>query len=124
MDMQEICEQATLFRKKAKSTKEWKLNIEALLESNNALFKGPISYEDMEACFNYVLDRYDPNVLIQQGELKEEDYQMFIEEYDGNPFWSLMEIDEHGNIIDVFLYDTDDREAVAEFLEKKYKWIK
>ncbi|MFD2098764.1 hypothetical protein [Flagellimonas iocasae] len=119
--IEEICTHAFLLRKQARTVGEWELNIYALLESNHEIFEGPISLEDMEDCFNHVLDLYDPNVMIRNGELTEEDYSCYIESYDGNPFWSLFQVDEKGNVIDVFLYETDDCEAVGAFLEEKYK---
>ncbi|NVN19251.1 hypothetical protein GUA46_12950 [Muricauda sp. HICW] len=121
MSMDEICMHAKTLREQAKSTKYWELNIKALLESNNEIYEGPISNEDMEACFNYVLDFYDPNKLIEEGELPKEEYDFYIDEYTGNPFWSLFDVNEEGQVVDVFLYETDDCEAVGDFLDKKYK---
>jgi len=122
MSMEQICMHAKALREQAKSLDIWELNIDALLNSNNWIFEGPISREDMKACFNYVLDFYDPNKLIAEGELPEEDYDLYKVEYDGNPFWSLFEVNEQGKVVDVFLHETEDCEEVGRFLEKKYKW--
>jgi hypothetical protein len=123
MTMDELLSEATRIREEAKKTIYWKLNIEALLESNHECFVGPISYEDIEACFNFILDQYDPNILIRDGILSERDYKIYVENSeDGNPFFSLIELDEEKNVKDVILWETDDRELVGEFLSKKYKW--
>ncbi|MBW8198512.1 hypothetical protein [Flagellimonas abyssi] len=121
MSMDEICMHAKTLREQAKATENWEFNIRDLLESNNEIYEGPISNGDMEACFNYVLDLYDPNKMIEEGELPKEEYDFYINEYTGNPFWSLFDVNEEGLVVDVFLYETDDCEAVGEFLDKKYK---
>lgn len=123
MEINEILAEATRIRKAAQESPYWNLNIDALIESNNECFEGPISREDMEACFNFVLDKYDPNVLIKEGFMTPEDYSFYIENYsDGNPFFSLIELDDERNVKDVVLGETDDCEWVGEFLSKKYKW--
>ena len=112
---QEICNRAREVREKAHASVYWKLNIEALLESNNLIFQGPISYQDMEECYNRVLDEYDPNIL--------EYWETDTESYDGNPFWSLVEL-ENGEVSNVMLWETQDVESIATYLSQKYKWRK
>lgn len=124
--MKERCEQATALRVAARKIESWSLNIDELLKSNEAFFEGTISREDMEACYDYVLDQYDPNYLIEHKYLEEKDYQGYLENFDEdphyNPFFELLEIDETGKVVDVVLYTTDDREHLAKFLIKKYKY--
>jgi hypothetical protein len=125
MTMEDLLAEATRIRAEAKKSEFWKLNMEALLESNNELFEGPIAYDDIEACYNYVLDLYDPNVLLKNGGLIHGEYQSYVESSgDGNPFFSLIQLDGNRNVEDVILWETDDVEAVGEFLSKKYKWKK
>lgn len=123
MDISEILTEAARIRKAAQASPYWNLNIDALIESNNECFVGPITRIDMEACFNFVLDKYDPNVLIKDGLLNPDDYPSYIENHiDRNPFFSLIELDDNRDVKDVVLSDTVDCEWVGEFLSAKYEW--
>lgn len=113
-----------ILRVEAKALASWKDNINELIISNNELFEGPISYENMEACYNSILDMYDPNVLIRNNELSKDDYDEFEAELGGDPFWSLLELDTEGRVVDVLLYETVDCKAVGEYLQGKYSWRK
>lgn len=122
-NMNEFLREVSRIRSEAQKSRFWDLNIDALIESNSKCFEGPISRTDMEECYNFVLDQYDPHVLIRTGYLKDADYEDYVNYYaDRNPFIELIELDDQRNIKDVVLYTTDDREFVAEFLSKKYKW--
>jgi hypothetical protein len=120
--MDALLNEAIRIRKAAVQSPLWNLNIDALLETNNECFAGPVLRADMEACYNFVMDQYDPHLLIKEGFLKPEQYESYLENIDGNPFYSLIELDEQRNIKNIWLEDTADCELVGEFLSKKYKW--
>ncbi len=122
-NMDEFVQEAKRIRQAAKQSEFWRLNIEALIESNNGLFEGPISYDDMEACYTYVLDQYDPELLIREDLLKPDQYDEYLRTYrDSNPFFPLIELDENRKIKNVVLWETADCEMVGDFLSRRYKW--
>lgn len=114
-----VLHRARELRERASRSPFWEKNIEELLKSNNELFKGPISHEDMEACYNFVLDCYDPNVQQEEWKWLEDEES---EKDDFNMFFSLIELDDRDSITAVMLWETEDRELVARFLSKKYEW--
>jgi hypothetical protein len=115
--------EVTRIRKEAQESPFWNLNIDALLESNNECFEGPILRADIEACYNFVMDQYDTHIRIKEGILEPPHFEEYLAIHkEGNPFFSLIELDEQKNVIDVTLVDTVDCELVGEFLSEKYKW--
>jgi hypothetical protein len=125
LTLAKLKKEATRIRKEARLSPFWKENIEALLESNNRLFLGPISYEYMEQCYERIMDDYDPNKIFKD-DVKEKDLSTYLmlQADTINPFFSLIELDDQRQVSNVMLWETEDREMIGALLSQKYKRVK
>lgn len=100
---------AKKIRKSARNHPQWKL---LTLELSNS-FDGNFTRKEIDRAINWLFDTYDPNTLAPPELFTGDEWN---EPKLPNPFWSLTTIDDHGNVLDVFLTDSDDLERLQDFL--------